>query len=130
MKKTVSNPPRVFKTGWFSKHAAKIGIKDAELCEVAQELMQGLWDADLGGNVYKKRLNENRHRSIVITKTASYQIFTYLLAKADRDNISSDELKAFKKLAKDYSILSNEVIDIQVTNKDLLEICNDCTNKV
>lgn len=72
MKKTVSNPPRVFKTGWFSKHAAKIGIKDAELCEVAQELMQGLWDADLGGNVYKKRLNENRHRSIVITKTASY----------------------------------------------------------
>jgi hypothetical protein len=128
MIKTVSNPPRVFKTGWFNKHATKVGIKDAELCEVAKELMQGLWDADLGGNVYKKRLNENRHRSIVITKTAYYWIFTYLFAKADRDNISSDELKAFKKLAKDYSVLSNEVIDTQVANKDLMEICNDCTN--
>ncbi len=128
MKKTTSIPPKVFKTVWFNKHAGKVGIKDEELCEAAKELMQGLWDADLGGNVYKKRLNENRHRSIVITKTDAYWIFTYLFSKADRENISKDELKAFKKLSKDYEILNDKMIDIQVANKDLLEICNDCTN--
>lgn len=129
-KQEVDIPPRVFKTAWFSKHAVKAGIKDSELCKAIVEMNAGQWDADLGGNVYKKRLNENRHRSIILSKTATYWFFTFLFAKADQENISKDELKAFKKLAKDYERNSNEDIATQLANKDLLEICNDNQTKV
>lgn len=121
---------RAFKTAWFSKHAAKAGIKDEELCIAIQFMDAGQWDADLGGNVFKIRLNENRHRSIVLSKTDSYWFFTYLFAKADRENIKKDELKAFKKLAKDYALHSDIDIAKQLASKHLLEICNDCTKKI
>ncbi len=130
MNKTPSATTRIFKTAWFNKHAKKVGIQDMELCEAAKELMQGIWDADLGGNVYKKRLNENRHRSILLTKTGAYWIFTYLFSKADRENISKDELSAFKKLSKDYSKLSTEQLNIQLQNEDLVEICHEHKTKI
>lgn len=72
MNKLPCKVTRVFKTAWFNKHAKKADIQDQELCEAAKELMLGIWDADLGGNVYKKRLNENRHRSILLSKTGAY----------------------------------------------------------
>jgi hypothetical protein len=64
--------------------------------------MQGQAD-DLGGGVFKKRLNDNRHRSIIIAKGGKYWIYTYLFAKKDRGNIDIDELAEFKKLAALYS---------------------------
>ena len=130
VKEEIYKKPRAFKTAWFSKHAAKAGILDSELCQVIRELNAGQWDADLGGNVFKIRLNENRHRSIVLSKTDTYWFFTFLFAKADQENISMDELKGFKKLAKDYGLHSEKDIAIQLANKDLMEICNDCTKKI
>lgn len=121
---------RVFKTAWFSKHAAKAGIKDAELCMAIDCMNSGQWDADLGANVFKIRLNENRHRSIVLSKTDTYWFFTYLFAKADQENISQDELKAFKKLAKDYALQSDKAITRQLASKHLLEICDDDSKKI
>lgn len=90
----------------------------------------GQWDADLGGNVFKKRLNENRHRSIILSKTDIYWFFTYQFAKSDIENISTLELKGFKKLAKDYSLYSNKDIKTALANKDLMEIYDDCTKKI
>lgn len=44
----VEEPMRTFKTAWFSKAARKARIKDGELCEAIQEVMDGQAD-DLGG---------------------------------------------------------------------------------
>jgi hypothetical protein len=52
---------RVFKTAWFAKEARKAKITDGELCRAIKQVMQGQAD-DLGGGVYKKRLNDNMHR--------------------------------------------------------------------
>jgi hypothetical protein len=59
--------PRVFKTAWFAKAARKALIKDIELCEAFAEMRKGQCE-DLGGGVYKKRLDKNRQRSIVLAK--------------------------------------------------------------
>lgn len=64
---------RAFKTAWFSKAARKARIKAAELCEAIQEVMRGQAD-DLGGGVFKKRLNKNMHRSIILAKGGRYWI--------------------------------------------------------
>ena len=62
---------RTFKTDWFSKATRKARISDGELCEAVQEAMKGQAD-DLGGGVFKKRLNKNMYRSIILAKGGRY----------------------------------------------------------
>lgn len=114
---------RAFKTAWFTKAARKARIKDAELCEAIREVMQGQAD-DLGGGVFKKRLNKNMHRSIVLAKGGRYWIYAYLFAKKDRANIEDDELEDFRTLAKSYGGLSENQIARLLEDNDLTEICH------
>ena len=115
---------RAFKTAWFAKEARKAKIADEELCRAIRQVMQGQAD-DLGGGVYKKRLNDNMHRSIIVAKAGRHWIYAYLYAKKDRENIAPDELAAFKKLAKDYGSASDAKIAALLNDKELLEICHD-----
>jgi hypothetical protein len=112
---------RAFKTAWFAKAARKARIKDDELCAAIQEVMKGQAD-DLGGGVFKKRLNKNMHRSIILAKGGRYWIYEYLFAKKDRTNIEDDELEDFRTLARSYATLSKEQIARLLEDKDLMEI--------
>ncbi len=114
---------RTFKTAWFSKTARKARIGDEELCEAIKEVMKGQAD-DLGGGVFKKRLNRNMHRSIILAKGGRYWIYQYLFAKKDRANIKDDELKDFRTLARSYATLKEEQIARLLEDKNLTEICH------
>lgn len=116
---------RVFRTSWFTKAAKKAHISDMELCDAVEETMQGKSD-DLGGGVFKKRLNNNLHRSIILSKSGHYWVFEYLFAKNKRDNIEDDELEQFRHLAKVYSRLTEHEINQLTKDGDLREICHDC----
>ena len=114
---------RVFKTAWFAKAARKAGIKDDELCEAIREVMKGQ-GVDLGGGVFKKRLNRNMHRSIILAKTAGHWIYEYIFSKSKRDNIDADELQDFRKLVRAYSALTDQQLSKLLESKDLVEICD------
>ena len=114
----------MFKTAWFAKEARKAKITDDALCRAINQVMQGQAD-NLGGGVYKKRLNDNMHRSIILEKAGQHWIYAYLYAKKDRENIAPDELAAFKKLAKDYGSAGSARIAALMIEKELLEICDD-----
>jgi hypothetical protein len=47
---------RVFKTRHFSRWLRKTDLTDAALCQAVKERVAGLVDADLGGDVLKKRV--------------------------------------------------------------------------
>lgn len=113
---------RVFKTAWFAKAARKALIDDDELCAAIAELRRGQAD-DLGGGVFKKRLDKNRRRSIVVAKGRRYWVYAYLFAKRDRANIEDDELKAFRKLAALYAAKTDVEIGKELKAKELVEIC-------
>jgi hypothetical protein len=115
---------RAFKSSWFTKMAKKARIKDSDLCEAIQQVIDGQ-AVDLGGGVFKKRLNDNKHRSIILAKGGCYWIYEYMFAKKDRDNIEDNELVDFRKLAKLYSELSINQIDQLVKDKSLIEICHE-----
>lgn len=115
---------RVFKTARFSKDARKAKINDRLLCYAIAQVIAGQAD-DLGGGVFKKRLNDNLHRSIILAKGARHWIYEFLYAKKDRDNISDDELLAFRLLAKSYAGLTEQQLSQLLALGDLLEICND-----
>jgi len=115
---------RAFKTAWFSKAARKAGIGDPALIAAIRDVMQGQAD-DLGGGVFKKRLNKNMHRSIVLAKGGRHWIFAYLFAKKDRANIDDDELADFKKLAQAFGRMTDAELRAVLNQGDLLELCDE-----
>jgi len=115
---------RAFKTARFSKDAKKAKIEDVELCLVIQQVLLGQVD-DLGGGVFKKRLNNNLHRSIILAKGGKYWVYEYLFAKKDRANIENDELLAFRLLANSYAGLTQQQVGQLLVNADFVEICHD-----
>jgi hypothetical protein len=124
MPTTANLAGRVFKTTWFSKAVKKAHIRDDELCAAIRLVMLGQAD-DLGGGVFKKRLNDNMHRSIILAKAGNWWVFEYLFAKKDRDNIENDELVQFRALAKSYATLSAAQIEQLIDGNHLKEICHD-----
>jgi hypothetical protein len=86
--------------------------------------MQGQAD-DLGGGVFKKRLNGNLHRSIILAKGGRYWVYEYLFAKKNRDNIEDDELANFRLLAKSYAELADDQVSQLLQEKLFVEICHD-----
>ena len=47
---------RVFKTRTFARWSRRAALPDQTLCAAVEEIAAGLVDADLGGNVLKKRV--------------------------------------------------------------------------
>ena len=120
---------RAFKTAKFCKDAKKVKIKDVELCLAIEQVLLGQVD-DLGGGVFKKRLNNNLHRSIILAKGGKYWVFEYLFAKQDRSNIENDELLAFRLLANSYAGLTELQVKQLLVNEDFVEICHDDKKEV
>lgn len=115
-------PPRTFKTAWFEKAARKAKIGDAALCKAVAQAMAGQAD-DLGGGVYKKRLANNRYRSIILAKGGEIWVYAYLFAKQDRANIDDAELQAFRRLAALYGAKTGAEIEAELAAGELMEIC-------
>lgn len=115
---------RIFKTSWFNKAAKKAHIKNSELCTAIDQVTKGQ-AVDLGGGVFKKRLNENRHRSIIVSKSGSFWVYEFLFAKKDLENIDDQELAKFRQLASVYAKLSEEQIRKLLKNKSLVEIFDE-----
>ena len=113
---------RTFKTAWFNKAARKARITDDELCEAIHALRKGQAD-DLGGGVFKKRLDKNRHRSIILAKGGRCWVYAYLFAKKDRANIDDSELRAFRDLADLYARKADDQIARELEAGELVEIC-------
>jgi len=114
-------PDRVFKTAWFAKAARKVRLSDAALLRAATDAEQGKAD-DLGGGVFRKRLGDNRFRSILLAKGGEFWVYVYLFAKQDRANIDDDELRAFRELAALYRRKSPAETDAELRAGVLWEI--------
>lgn len=121
---TRSGQVRVFKTRAFAKLATKARINDQALWKAAIDLADGKGD-NLGGNVWKKRLNHNMHRSIVVERVGRSWFFVFLFAKKDRVNIDDAELQAFKLLAKQFAKMSGAQLHDQLAQQELQEIFSD-----
>jgi len=105
---------RIFKNKAFTKWAAKEGIGDDTLRIAVDEMEQGLIDAELGGHVVKKRV-----------AVGDKAFFVYGFAKNARANISTDELKVLKHLAKELLSYSNKSLIEAMKHGVLNEVYND-----
>jgi hypothetical protein len=119
----VRRSARVFKTAWFAKATRKALIADEELCLAIRQVMLGQAD-DLGGGVFKKRLDKNRSRSIILAKGGRHWVYEFLFAKKDRANIDESDLVKLRKIAKGYETLTDQQVNELIDEGSWMEICN------
>jgi hypothetical protein len=119
---------RIFKDKGFGRFADKEGINDDILRKVAADLEKGVWDANLGGGVYKHRIarsgegKRGGYRAIIFFQSENKMFFVYGYPKSTRDNIKNNELRYFKEEAKDKLNMSDKQIEALLDNGALQEI--------
>jgi hypothetical protein len=119
---------RIFKTKWFDKFAQQNKIKDSSLRAAVICAEKGLMDADLGGNVIKQRVarmgqgKSGGYRTIIIYLRGEKAFFVHGFPKNDQNNLSSDEEKWFKNMAKQYLSLSEDTVSTLLFWGDFREV--------
>ncbi|TAK60381.1 type II toxin-antitoxin system RelE/ParE family toxin [Methylobacter sp.] len=126
----------IYKTHWFDRWAKKQGLSTQALCKAVREMSDGLFEADLGGGLFKKRVarqgqgKSSGFRTLVATNKGSRWIFVFGFSKNARSNIDKDEEEALKNLAAHLLSLSPQAIEIAQSANELIEVnCNE-KNKV
>lgn len=122
---------RIYKTRQFDKWASKEGLTDALLKAAVAEIENGLIDADLGGNVIKKRValagrgKSGGARTLLAYRMGDRAFFVYGFAKNERDNIDDKELKALKQLASIQLGLNQTQLQHALIAGKLIEVTNN-----
>ena len=112
----------------FSKWAASEGIGNDDLRCALTEIVDGLIDAELGGGVIKKRVGvANRGKSsgartILAYKSGKHTFFMFGFLKNQTDNITAQELKTLKAMAKEFFSYDQSDISKLTASGQLIEI--------
>ena len=115
-------------TKQFSKWVSKQKIPKDELSNALLEVEAGAFEANLGGNIYKKRIRfkgqgkSGSGRTIICYKKKDRAIFVHGFAKNEKENLTKKELHAFKELASILMGLTPEQILIAIQNGDFIEV--------
>jgi hypothetical protein len=123
---------KLYKTSQFNRWPKKNNLEDADLGNAAREMAEGLYDADLGGGLFKKRIARSGQgksggfRTMIASNREDRWFFLYGFAKNERSNISKKEQEALKKLAGDLLYATPETIEAMVQNNTLTKVdCNE-----
>lgn len=124
----------IYKTQWFDRWARKQGLTTPQLCAAVREMAAGLYEADLGGGLLKKRIarpgqgKSGGFRTLVATNKGNRWIFVFGFPKSERSNIDKDEAEALKKLAEHLLSLTPQALDKTQRAGELMEVTDDAEN--
>ncbi len=117
----------VYKNKEFHKWAKKEGLNDAQLLKALDEMERGLVEADLGGNIFKKRVSLGQGkrggaRTLLAYRKSDKAFFIYGFAKNARANIKEIELKSLKIYAKLLLSYDEKELKKAIKEKALIQI--------
>lgn len=118
----------VYKTRGFARWARKEGLSDTALCEAVLEMVSGLYEANLGGGLLKKRISRpgqgksGGFRTLVATNKGNLWFFVYGFAKNERSNIDKDEEMGLKKLAATLLTMPISALGKALKADELIEV--------
>ena len=119
---------RILKNKPFSQWAKKLKMTDKILATAVNEMANGLYEASLGGHIYKKRLplghkgKSGGARTIAAFKVNDKAIFIYGFSKGDKSNITKKEEESLKDLAKIYFCYDENKINKAIKAGVLIEV--------
>lgn len=126
----------IYTTRWFDRWARKQGLPTQSLCEAVHQMTNGLFDAELGGGLFKKRIarpgqgKSGGFRTLVATNKGDRWVFVYGFAKNERSNIDKDEEEALKKLAAHLLTLTAQALKQAQRAGELNEVHCDAKDQV
>jgi hypothetical protein len=98
------------------------------LISAIREIQEGLFDADLGGGIIKKRValpgrgKRGSTRTLLATNRDDHWFFVFGFEKNERDNITSKELEALRALAADLLRLTTKQMIEAIRQGSLVEV--------
>jgi hypothetical protein len=126
-----SNRVRIYATKPFMRFALRFDISESELWKA----VNGGYDADLGGGVFKFRLARHGEgkssgaRAIVAMKASQRIVLMFGFEKKDQANIKAHELRTFRKAARVFLSYSEEEMRAIVSRRSLLKIVESSTGR-
>lgn len=108
---------RIFKHISFDRWALSENLTDTVLLKAVKEMESGLYEANLGSGLYKKRIamsgrgKSGGYRVLIACQWHETVFFLYGFSKNERDNITDNEKKVYRDFAKD--LLSLDLIGIK-----------------
>ena len=115
-------------TRQFARWASRQNFPKSELSTALAEVEEGLFEANLGGGIYKKRIRfqgqgkRGSGRTILCYKKDDRAVFVHGFSKKEKDNLSPKELQAFKALAKILLGLDRQQMKVAIKNGDIIEV--------
>lgn len=119
---------KIYKHRNFAKWAKTEGLTDSRLRESIVEMNDGLFDANLGSGLYKKRIaidgkgKSDGFRTLLAFRKKDKAFFIYGFKKNERDNILLHEKEVYKNLAKEYLNLNQTLLNKMIKAKILIEV--------
>jgi len=104
------------------------------LCSAVREMTAGMYEANLGGGLLKKRIarpgqgKSGGFRTLVATNKGNRWVFIFGFPKNERSNIDKDEEEALKKLAAHLLSLTTQELDKAQRAGELMEVDCDAKN--
>jgi hypothetical protein len=112
----------------FSAWAKKHDLTDDLLQQAVKEIATGKVDANLGNNLYKKRIaTRGRGKSGSVRTLLTYSannrtFFLYAFEKNQQANITQKETVALQELGKFYLRLNDTGLAVRLKNRAIIEI--------
>ena len=122
---------RILKTRTFNRWLRKTLLTDTALLKAIDEMEQGLVDADLGGNLYKKRValpgrgKSGSSRTLIATNRQDRWFFMFGFEKNDKENITQAELAYLQEVAQIFLGYSNDELQLAIDKGEFLEVYYD-----
>jgi hypothetical protein len=126
----------VYTTHWFDRWASKQRLSTQSLCAAVREMAAGLYDAELGSGLVKKRITRpgqgkrGSFRTLVATNKRDRWVFVFGFAKNERANIDQDEEEALKQLAAHLLSLTAQAIAKAQRAGELTEVDCNAENEI
>lgn len=121
----------VLKREDFARWQAGEKLPDSALCKAVREMESGLIDANLGGNLYKKRVprpgtgKSGGYRALLSARIGHRYVFLHGFPKSNKTNITRDESKALQYAGRVFLELSAARLVKALQTGVLLEVCCD-----
>ena len=122
---------RILKTRTFNRWLRKTLLTDTALLKAIDEMEQGLVDADLGGDVYKKRValpgrgKSGSSRTLIATNRQDRWFFMFGFEKNDKENITQAELAYLQEVAQIFLGYSSDELQLAIAKGEFLEVYYD-----
>lgn len=121
---------RIFKTKPFAKWAKKEKLADKTLCLAVEEIEHGVFEAELGSAVFKKRIalpgqGKRSARSIIAFKSSERACFIFGYAKKDQVSLSKEDTKAAREFAKTVLNYDTKQLNALLNAGQLIEVKNN-----